>query len=133
MKYSINFMIPLRPPSVNSLYNVFRYGQRLEVKKKPEVVKFQSDVKGFIPPWKFEHKDELLFFAMTFYDTEYFFKNGALRKFDITNTEKALLDAICDKIGIDDKFVKHRVLQHEKSKTKDFMTVEIGVMETMSK
>lgn len=126
--YELSFKIPLTPPSVNSLYQVFRYGKKLEVKLHPHVLIFKNEVKGFIPRWEWKHQGELLFFEMDFHDTSYFFKNGKLRKFDITNTEKALLDAVCEKIGVDDCFVKERMLRHKPSLLKTYMDVRIGIL-----
>ena len=126
---SIRFIIPLRPPSVNSLYNVMRYGPRLEVKLKPEVVIFKATVKQYVPTFTRPSEHDLVYFNMTFHDSAYFFKNGKLRKFDITNTEKALLDAICERLGFDDCYVKERRLKHVNSADgRDKMEVEIGVI-----
>lgn len=125
----MSFVAPLNPPSVNALYNVFRYGSQIEVKIKPEVTLFKSRLKIYVPKWDWKHEEtDFLFFNMTLFDKEFFFKNGKPRRFDITNTEKAVLDAICDKIGIDDSYVKERRLRHEATDGQTYMEIEVGVL-----
>lgn len=100
------------------------------MKLKPEVEQFKTQVKMFMPPWTWKHQEkELLYFSMGFFDKEYYFKNGKLRKFDITNTQKAVQDAVCEKIGIDDSYVKSSHLFHRPCQLKTYMEINIGVYE----
>lgn len=126
--YAIRFKVPLIPPSVNSLYNVFRMGPRLEVKLKPEVLLFKTKVKQYVPGWAYKHAGERLFFTYTYMDMGYFFKNGKVRRVDLANTEKALLDAICEKIGVDDSYVKERKSSHWHNAKETYLQCEIGVI-----
>lgn len=125
--YAIKFSAPLMPPSVNSLYNVFRYGQKIEVKLKPEVLFFKSKLKSYVPAWTFQHSGEIIYFSMKLHDPDYFFKNGKVRKKDLPNMVKAAIDAVCEKIGVDDSYVKDFRLSHVFSQRAN-MECEVGII-----
>ena len=60
--------------------------------------------------------------------TNLYFKNGSVRTIDLPNMEKLLIDGICRKIGIDDKFItdKHtRKIQSDK----EFILCEMGFVD----
>ena len=117
----IKFSLPVSPVSVNSLYNVIF--SLKEVQLKPEVRAWKTQVKQFVPPWKTQRIGYLYFNADVYTDTLY--KNGKLRRLDLQNMEKALIDAICEKLGIGDEFIfekKTRKIQAEK----DRIEVEMG-------
>ena len=122
--YSINFKIPSVPPSVNSLYNVIFSLKKVE--KKPEVRLWQSQAKQFIPVWRpIQIPDQPWLYMKIVIHTDLWYKNGSVRKIDMPNMEKALIDTVCEKIGIDDKFVVKKEttkIQSDKDKTE----VEIG-------
>ena len=102
--YSIRFKLLSVPPSVNSLYNVIFSLKKVEL--KPEVRLWKSKTKMLIPLWK-PHvlgKSGFLYFKMDVY-TNLYHKNETVKKFDVMNMEKACIDTICEKIGIDDKFI----------------------------
>ena len=119
----IRFTVPLSPVSCNSLYNVMFALKRVEL--KPEIRMWKTQVKQFVPPWKTE-KTGYLYFNLDVY-TETLFKNGKVRKLDLQNMEKALIDAVCEKIGLSDEFIfekKTRKIQSEK----DRMEIELGFL-----
>lgn len=121
----IRFSLPISPVSCNSLYNVMFNLKRVEL--KPEIRLWKSQVKQFVPAWKTEKKGYLYFNADIY--TETLFKNGKVRKLDLQNLEKALIDAICEKIGLSDEFIfkKHtRKIQAEN----DRIEVELGFLAT---
>ena len=120
----IRFSIPMAPVSCNSLYNVMFALKRVEL--KPEIRLWKTQVKTFVPPWKTDKTGYLYFNADVY--TETLFKNGKVRKLDLQNMEKALIDAICEKLGLGDEFIfekKTRKLQAEK----DRIDIEIGFVE----
>lgn len=92
------FIIPALPPSVNALHNVLWSQRRVEL--KPEVRRFRSDVKGFVPRMVLA-TDSLLCVDLTFYYRHHY-SNGKLRRLDTHNCVKVILDAIAEKLGIDD-------------------------------
>lgn len=96
------FTIPLLPPSVNSLHNVI-YSQR-RVELKPEIRKWRNDIASFIPSIRLQ-PDTFIEVNVTFYH-KFNYANGKLRRFDVHNTIKSLLDVISAKANFDDCRVK---------------------------
>ena len=122
--YSITFKIPSVPPSVNSLYNVIFSLKKVE--KKPEVRLWQSQAKEFIPVWRPEKLPDTPWLYMKIkVGTNLWYKNGQARKLDMPNMEKALIDTVCEKIGLDDKYVIRKETEKFHSEI-DFTEVEIG-------
>ena len=122
--YRIKFKLTSVPPSVNSLYNVIFSMKKVEM--KPEVRLWKSKAKMQIPLWKPSKLGDsgFLYFKMDVY-TNLFHKNESVRKFDVMNMEKVCIDAVCEKIGLDDKFIVDchtRKIQAEK----EYVEVEIG-------
>ena len=126
--YSIRFKLLSVPPSVNSLYNVIFSLKKVEL--KPEVRLWKSQAKLLIPLWKPTQigKSGFLFFKMDGH-TQLYAKDGVkVKKFDVMNMEKACIDTICEKIGIDDKFITDchtRKIQSDK----EFVECEIGFVD----
>lgn len=119
----IRFTVPVSPVSCNSLYNVMFSLRRIEL--KPEIRLWKMKVKEYVPVWKTGETGYLYFNAD--FHTETLFKNGKLRKLDLQNMEKALIDAVCEKLGIGDEFIfaKHtRKLQSDM----DRIEIEIGML-----
>lgn len=117
----IRFTIPLAPVSCNSLYNVMFHLKRIEL--KPEIRLWKSQVKQYVPPWKTGESGNLYFNADI--HTETLFKNGKLRRLDLQNLEKALIDAVCEKLGIGDEFIFQKFTRKIQAE-KDRIEVEIG-------
>ena len=96
---------------------------------KPEIRLWKTQAKQFIPPWKpkGESKSGWIYFNADIY-TQVYFKNGKVRKLDLQNLEKCLIDCVCEKLGIGDEFIfeKHsRKINDEK----DRIEVEIGFID----
>lgn len=119
----IRFSIPISPVSCNSLYNVIFSMKKVEL--KPEIRLWKTQVKQFVPAWKTDRTGYIYFNADVY--TETLFKNGKVRKLDLQNMEKALIDAVCEKLGMFDEFIfekKTRKIQAEK----DRIEVELGFL-----
>ena len=98
---SYNFTIPFLPPSENSLY-----GWNRMTKKKyllPKVRQFKNNCKAYIPDIP-NLVGKLLKVTFRFFGNWYF-KNGKLKRKDGQNLTKALIDAIFEKINIDDCYI----------------------------
>ena len=95
------------------------------VELKPEIRLWKSQVKQFVPAWK-TSKTGYLYFNAEFH-TETMFKNGKLRKLDLQNLEKALIDAICEKLGIGDEFIFAKETKKVQA-SKDRIEVEMGFL-----
>ena len=123
----IKFTIPLMPPSMNSLYNVIFSMKRVEL--KPEIRLWKTQAKQFVPVWKQlgKSKSGWLYFNADVY-TQVYFKNGKVRKIDLQNMEKCLIDAVCEKLGIEDEFIFQKFTRKLDS-DKDRIEVEIGFMD----
>lgn len=119
----IRFSIPLSPVSCNSLYNVMFAMRKIEL--KPEIRLWKTQVKQYVPPWKTGESGNLYFNADIY--TETLYKNGKLRKLDLQNMEKALIDAVCEKLGIGDEFIFQKFTRKIQSE-KDRIEVEIGFL-----
>ena len=119
----IRFSIPLSPVSCNSLYNVMFHLKKVEL--KPEIRYWKTQVKGYVPVWKTERTGYLYFNADVY--TETLFKNGKVRKIDLQNMEKALIDAVCEKLGLSDEFIFQKFTRKIQAE-KDRIEVEIGFL-----
>lgn len=129
--YSIRFKLLSVPPSVNSLYNVIFSLKKVEM--KPEVRLWKTQAKMLIPVWKPQTlgKSGFLYFKMDVY-TRLYTKDGlSVKKFDVMNMEKVLIDAVCEKIGIDDKFIVdcHTKKVHVEDGLEEHVQVEVGFID----
>lgn len=126
-KDCIRFTIPMIPPSVNALYNVIFSLKKVEL--KPEVRLWKSKAKEFVPVWKQKGKSVSgwLYFKADVY-TQVYFKNGKVRKLDLQNLEKCLIDAVCEKLGIGDEFIFEKYARKIDS-DEDKIEVEIGFID----
>lgn len=97
------FAIPFLPPSMNSMYNVLFGLRRVEL--KPEVRLWKTKAKEYIPQLV-PHKDSYLFKLDVVFYYNLFFKNGKLKKVDTQNLMKVLIDAVAEKNGIGDEYIK---------------------------
>lgn len=95
---SITFVLPQIPPSINSLYQIL-YARR-QVELKPEARRWKNDAKEHVP--RFELADG----ATLRVDCEFNF-DFSKRRFDSANLLKLVIDAIAEKLGINDKIVRH--------------------------
>lgn len=93
---SVTFVLPSLPPSVNSLYQII-YNQR-RVELKPEYRRYKNDMKQYVP--RFDECSEMRI------DFEFNF-NFKKRRFDAANLCKLTIDLICEKLGVNDKVVRH--------------------------
>src|SRR5688572_13939662 len=95
------------------------------VELKPEIRLWKTQVKQFVPAWKTDKTGYIYFNADVY--TETLFKNGNVRKLDLQNMEKALIDAICEKLGLSDEFIFQKFTRKIQSE-KDRIEIEIGFL-----
>ncbi len=97
------FIVPMLPISVNAIYQINHRQRRVYL--HPKALMFKSQAKMFMPPkpkWlKRDTKVELMLVVFS----NLYFKNGNVKKFDLQNLEKILIDAIAEKYGHDDCYV----------------------------
>ncbi len=94
---TITFTIPACPPSCNSLYNVL-YSERT-VRKKPEVADWQTRAKIYIKRLPEPEAELSIIRVDRCYFYPWFSSEGAWLSRDTANMDKALFDAIADKLG----------------------------------
>lgn len=96
------FTLPSLPPSSNAIYQVIYSQRRIEM--KPEVRLWKSRAKAFIPTWPIPEGEELdLEFRM---EGNWLYKNGKPKRMDVQNLLKVVIDALCEKWGVDDSRVR---------------------------
>jgi len=100
---SKKFVIPFLPPSMNSMYNVMFNLRRVEL--KPEVRLWKTKAKEYIPLLT-PKENSYLFKLDAVFMYNFFFKNGKFRKVDSQNLIKVLIDAVAEKNGFGDEYVK---------------------------
>ena len=100
---SLHFSIPSLPPSVNALYNVLFSLRRVEL--KPEVRFWKTQAKQFMPVWSKKLNEQSRLIIKFTFCSNWYFKNGKLRKLDLQNLEKCLIDAIAERYGFGDECI----------------------------
>jgi Holliday junction resolvase RusA-like endonuclease len=95
------FILPAPPPSMNSAYNVLFAMRRVEM--KPEVRQYKTMMKVYVPKFNVSEGDKVsLEFKVS---QDWFYKNGKMKKQDVQNMVKVLIDLIAEKQGWDDSQV----------------------------
>lgn len=95
----IEFKIPAVPPSMNSLYNVLFALKRVEL--KPEIRLFKSNAKQYVPHFEVKPNEKLQ--CEITVTQNWYFKNGNIKKQDIQNMAKCIIDLISEKLGFGDE------------------------------
>lgn len=116
------FKIPSIPPSVNSLYNIIFSLKKVSL--KPEVSLWKSKSKMFIPDWKWDGVSHLYFNADIYMNSYY--KNGKLKKHDLQNLEKCLIDTVFEKLGIPDENIFAKLTRKYHTDNEEYVVVTIG-------
>ena len=102
-KHAWTFTIPLAPPlSMNSIYWIIYASKRVEL--KPEARLWKMNAKRAIPPIELSSATPRLRFSADFH-AEWYYKNGSVRKLDLQNVLKLLIDAVCEKLGVGDEHI----------------------------
>lgn len=98
---AVEFRLPAPPPSMNSIYNILYFKRRVEM--KPEVRAYKNQAKMYVPMFSTEKSDKVGISMSVAQD--WFFKNGAIKKQDVQNMAKVLVDVVAEKMGFDDSQV----------------------------
>lgn len=97
----LSFSISEIPPSYNQSISI-NYNLR-QVSLSKEAREFKQRVKEFMPHWK-PDKDSLFGITISMH-YDWYYKNGKLRKLDLSNLDKLVIDAVSEKMGIDDSHI----------------------------
>ncbi len=94
MKFKINCI----PPSYNGQFKI-NFNMR-EVYLSKEAKEFKKIVGLYTPKLKYDEND--LFKLKVYIHNNWYYKNGKVKRQDIQNMDKLLIDAMCKKLGFDD-------------------------------
>lgn len=96
----MKFKVEGLPPSYNKHFKInYNFRQMYLTREARE---FKVRVKMSMPPWTSSLQPSTLFKLTVWYHHKWYYKNGKVRKLDIQNLDKLLIDAIAKKIGVDD-------------------------------
>lgn len=110
------------PPSINQVYKIAykaRHTYKSDVAKK-----FEYQCKLFVPVNnEFKEQEKLRTYIEL--HGSWYFKNGNMRRKDLQNMDKVLVDAIFDKLGIDDSQIwDHHLIKVESEDEKTVVQIE---------
>ena len=117
----IEIKIPFKTPSINHLY--FNWNNRRILTK--EARKLKEEIKehcNFLPNILKGLNDKLK--VEVEIHENWFTKKWEVKRKDISNREKFLIDAIFDALGIDDKFIFEHTMKKVQSES-EFATIRI--------
>jgi Holliday junction resolvase RusA-like endonuclease len=124
---SLIFKIDGLPPSYNKSCKI-NYNFK-EVSLSNEARYFKVRVKMAMQP--LEISDNCYISLLIGYHSNWYFKNGSLRKIDIQNMDKLLHDAICEKLGLDDSRIwSYSSFKYQDTINKPFTEVRIEFIPT---
>jgi Holliday junction resolvase RusA-like endonuclease len=88
----------------NDLYRAKSAGyKKAFIYKTQEASAFQKEIEFYIKNLEENIKNEIFCCKLTiFYISEWFFKNGNMKRIDLTNITKVVEDAICSALQMDD-------------------------------
>lgn len=98
--------IGIKVPSMNSIYQV-NHRQR-SVYMHPQVRVFKTQFKLQLPKCELDLVDKKLQLKLNFLGNWYF-KNGKMRKLDLQNLEKVVIDALAERLDFGDEYIWHKV------------------------
>ena len=115
--------LPFKTPSINHLHGHNKFGAFY---LKPEAKKLREEIKGICEGIPLGHLGEFKngLKVTTEIHENWLTKKGLVKRVDISNREKFLIDAIFDALGIDDKFIFEHTMKKIQS-DKEFAIVII--------
>jgi Holliday junction resolvase RusA-like endonuclease len=119
----IEIRIPFKTPTINHLYwhrgNMkIMTKEARALKQEINIISCSSIPQGFMP-----NKGVALKVDVEIHEN-WFTKDGSVKKKDISNREKFLIDAIFDALGIDDKFIFQNTMRKIQD-TSEFAIIKI--------
>ena len=118
--------IPFKTPSVNHLYFNFRNIRVLTKEArilKKEIAEIVEDMHA---PTELP-KNKPLKVVVSIHE-DWFCKNGSIKRADIANREKFLIDSIFDALGIDDKNIFINTFIKVQDESSEFAEIEISLL-----
>lgn len=116
----LTFRLPSPPPSMNSLYSI-HYAMR-RIFMRPEVRTYKTTMKMYVPGFEVGDND-MVELEITVH-RDWMCKNGKIKKVDIQNMQKVLVDLVCEKQGFDDKHVWRCVIEKVQDDKRNFVEIK---------
>ena len=121
----MQIIIPFKTPTVNHLYTRNRFGHQC---KTGEANKLKKEINEIVQ--KRTHIEETnynqnLKVTIEIYE-DWYCKNLSVKKKDIANREKFLVDAVFDSLGLDDKFIfEESIKKIQSDEEKAIINIEV--------
>lgn len=119
--------IPFKTPTINHLHGRNKFGA---VYLKPEAKKLKEEIKkivwmdiSFVIP----NLNDGLKVSIEIHEN-WFTKKGDVKRKDVSNREKFLVDAVFDAMGIDDKFIFEQTMKKVQD-TEEYAIIKIEAMD----
>jgi len=121
----ITIKIPFKTPTVNHLYG--RAGIRSYL--KPEAKKMREEITSIIIKQGLQYPLDLigknLKVIVEVYE-DWYTKKGTVKRKDVSNREKFLIDSVMNAIGIDDKFIfNHSMIKCQSEEEYCLIKIEV--------
>jgi len=112
----IKIIIDKKTPSVNHLYGHNKFGHFYLKKEGRDLREYIFEkIKGSVPKDKLEQfKDVKLIVSVNIYEN-WLTKKGTVKKIDIANREKFLIDSVFNALGLDDCFIFEHIMRKVQS------------------
>ena len=123
----MKILIPFKTPSINHLYFNYR-NIRILTKEARELKKTIFNIINDIDKTKEDPVPETPLKVTTLIYENWYCKNTSVRRCDVANREKFLIDAVFDALGVDDKYIFEQHLIKVQSDDKEFAEIEINAI-----
>lgn len=101
----IEITIPFKTPSVNHLYFNFR-GHKILTREAREL---RKEIIELIKINATELKDVKLWVEVAIHEN-WLYNSGKVKRADISNREKFLIDSVFEGLGLDDRYIYHHTM-----------------------
>ena len=99
----LQFVLPSFPSSVNKLYDINHRQRRVYL--SDDALLWRTRSAPFVKPCRLSG---LLRITLEYESPDWYYKNGNLKKLDVQNLEKLLLDTLFMKWGLDDSILAEK-------------------------
>lgn len=116
--YKMKIEIPFKTPSINHLYAQRGWRKFLT----PEAKSLKKEIHKLVPKDSFKKTSQLRVIVEIY--ENWFTKKGDIKRVDVSNREKFLIDSIFDKLKVDDKQIfDHTMRKIQSDEEKSVVTI----------
>ncbi len=109
----IKVVIPFKTPSINHLYGHNKFGAFY---LKPEAKELREKIKKIVnASFPLSAQEETPLKVIAEIHENWYTKKGTVKKMDLSNREKFLIDSVFDALGLDDKFIFEHIMKKVQS------------------